>query len=162
MSQRCGSSEPTPTPQNGLATKPRKTRRNVIEGNADTIIRQTIVKKLPRTASVAGGARRKRRYDKANDGQKPSANRQRGGGGARRKKRIEGERRRYDKGSQRQNPPAGHHRGGGDSRQPGYNFDDGNTRFVRRSPRPCSEFGEGTRAPSAVPLPVLPTTPFVR
>ena len=29
------------------------------------------------------------------------------------------------------------------SPQPGYNFDDGNTRFVCRSPRPWSEFGEG-------------------
>ena len=34
-----------------------KTRRKVIEGNADTIIRQTTVRNLPRTASVAGGGR---------------------------------------------------------------------------------------------------------
>ena len=35
--------------------KPGKTRRKVIEGNADTIIRHPTVKNLPRTASVAGG-----------------------------------------------------------------------------------------------------------
>ena len=35
--------------------KPGKTRRKVIEGNADTIIRQTTRQSLPRTASVAGG-----------------------------------------------------------------------------------------------------------
>ena len=35
--------------------KPGKTRRKVIEGNADTIRRKTIRQNLPRTASVAGG-----------------------------------------------------------------------------------------------------------
>ena len=34
--------------------KPGKTRRKVIEGYADTIIRQTNVKPPPRTANVAG------------------------------------------------------------------------------------------------------------
>ena len=52
------------------------------------MIRQTTIKNLPRTASVAEGGRDEER-------------------------RIEGERRRYDKGNQRQNPPAGRHRGGG-------------------------------------------------
>ena len=51
------------------------------------MIRQTTVKTLPRTASVAGGARRR--------------------------KTIEGKNRRYDKGDQRQNPPADPQRGGG-------------------------------------------------
>ena len=37
MSRRCDSSKPTPTPLNGLAMKPGKTRRKVIEGNTDTI-----------------------------------------------------------------------------------------------------------------------------
>ena len=55
MSRRCGSSKPTPVPLNGLAIKSGKTRRKVIEGNADTIIRHPTVKNLPRTASVAGG-----------------------------------------------------------------------------------------------------------
>ena len=59
--------------------KPGKTRRKVIEGNADTIIRQTTVKNLPRTASVVGGTRRKRRYDKTNHRQKPPTYRQSGG-----------------------------------------------------------------------------------
>ena len=82
MNRRCGSSKPTPTPLNGLAKKPGKTRTKVIEGNADTVIRQTTVKNLPRTASVAGGARRKRRqYDNTNYRKKTPAYRQRGGGG---------------------------------------------------------------------------------
>ena len=79
MSRRCGSSKPTPTHLNGLAMKPRKTRRKLFEGSVDTIIRQTTVKTFPRNASVVGGARRKSRYDKANHRQKPSANRQHGG-----------------------------------------------------------------------------------
>ena len=37
----------------------RKNAKKVIEGNEDTIRRQTIRQNLPRTASVAGGARRK-------------------------------------------------------------------------------------------------------
>ena len=74
MSRRCGSSKPTPTPLNGLAMYPGNTRRKVrIEGNADIIMRQPTVKNLPRTASVAGGVRRKRRCHKANDRQKPPA-----------------------------------------------------------------------------------------
>ena len=63
MSRRCGSTIPTPTPLNVLAMKPGKTRRKIFEGN--TIIRQSIVKNLPRTASVVGGAIQRRRYDKA-------------------------------------------------------------------------------------------------
>ena len=107
----------TPTPLNGLGVKPGKTRRKLIEGNADTIIRQTTVKNIPRTASVAGGARGTRRYDKANHRQKPLAYRQRGGERRDEERRIEGEHRRYDKGNQRQNPPAGHHRGVGARRK---------------------------------------------
>ena len=42
MSRRCGSSKPTPTPLNSLAMKPGKTRRKVIEGNADNTLRPTI------------------------------------------------------------------------------------------------------------------------
>ena len=51
----------------------KKTRRKLIEGNADTTLRQTTVKNLPRTASVVRGARRRRRYDKASHRQKPPA-----------------------------------------------------------------------------------------
>ena len=58
----------------------RKNAKKVIEGNADTIRRQTIQQKLPRTASVAGGAGRKRRYGKTNHRQNPPAYRRRGGG----------------------------------------------------------------------------------
>ena len=81
MNRKCGSSKPTPTPLNGLAKNPGKTRRKVIEGNADTMPRQTTRQNLPRTASVAGGARRKRRYGKTNHRQNPPAYRQRGVGG---------------------------------------------------------------------------------
>ena len=42
---------------------------------------QTIRQNLPRTASVAGGAKRKRRYGKTNYRQNPPAYRRRGGGG---------------------------------------------------------------------------------
>ena len=38
-----------------LGYEARKTRRKVVEGNADTTIRQTTLKNLPRTASVARG-----------------------------------------------------------------------------------------------------------
>ena len=95
MSRRCGSSKPTPTPLNGLAIKPGKTRRKLIEGNADTIIgqtsrqkpaaycqcgggarqkgamaRQTTVKTLPRTVSVARGGETKKGELKENIGAK--------------------------------------------------------------------------------------------
>ena len=59
----------------------RKNAKKVIEGNADTIIRLPPSKNLPRTASVARGARQRRRYEKVNDRQKPPANSQRGEGG---------------------------------------------------------------------------------
>ena len=82
MNRRCGSSKPTPTPLNGLATyEARKNAKKVIEVNADTIRRQTIRQNLPRTASVAGGSRRKRRYSKTNHRQNPPAYRRRGGWG---------------------------------------------------------------------------------
>ena len=58
-----------------------KNAKKVIEGNADTIRRQTIRQNLPRTASMAGGTRRKRRYGKTNHRQNPPAYRRRGGGG---------------------------------------------------------------------------------
>ena len=70
MNRRCGSSKPTPAPLNGLAMKPGKTRRNVIEGNADTIIRQTTRQNLPRTASVARGGETKKSELKENTGAK--------------------------------------------------------------------------------------------
>ena len=73
MSRSCGSSKPTPTPPNDLAMKPGKTRKKIIAGNAGTIIRQTTVKNLPRTACVAGVRDEERRYDKANRRQKPPA-----------------------------------------------------------------------------------------
>ena len=117
MSRRCGSSKPTPTPLNGLTMKPGKTRRKVIEGNADTTIRQPTVKYPPANRHRGGGARRKMRHDKANDRRNPLANRQRGEGGRHEERRIAGERRRYDKGNQRQNPSAGRHRGGGARRK---------------------------------------------
>ena len=63
----------------------RKNAKKVIEGNADTIRRQTIRQNLPRTASVAGGARRKKRNVKTNHRQNPPAYRRRGGGARRRK-----------------------------------------------------------------------------
>ena len=45
MNRRCSFSKPTPTPLNGLAMKPGKTRRKGIEGNANTVVRQTTHKK---------------------------------------------------------------------------------------------------------------------
>ena len=54
--------------------------------------RQTTVKNLPRTASMARVVETKKGELKEN---------------------AEGERRRYDEGNQRHNPSAGHHRGGG-------------------------------------------------
>ena len=50
--------------------KPGKTRRKVIEGNADTIIKQTTRQNLPRTASVAGGGETKKSELKENTGAK--------------------------------------------------------------------------------------------
>ena len=85
--------------------KPGNTRRKEIEGNADTIGRQTTRQNLPRTASVAGGARRKRRYGKTNHRQNPPAYRQRGRGGRDEEKRIEGEHRREDKGTKAETLP---------------------------------------------------------
>ena len=86
MSRRCGSSKPTPTPLNGLAIKPGKTRRKAIEGNADNIMRQTIRKKPAAYRQCGGGgARRKKRYGKTNHRQNPPAYRQRGGMTRRRK-----------------------------------------------------------------------------
>ena len=81
----------------------RKNAKNVIEGNADTIRRQTTRQNLPRTASVAGGTRRKRRNGKTNHRQNPPAYRQPGGGGRDEERRIEGEHRREYKGNQIQN-----------------------------------------------------------
>ena len=91
----------------------RKNAKTRIEGNADTIRRQTTRQNLPRTASVAGGARRKRRYGRTNHRQNPPAYCQRGGGGRDEERRTEVELRHEDNGNQSQNPPAGYHRGGG-------------------------------------------------
>ena len=54
MSRRCGSSKPTSTPLNGLAMKQGKTRRKVIEGNADTMITQS-TRQTPATYRQCGG-----------------------------------------------------------------------------------------------------------
>ena len=89
MNRRCGSSKPTPIPLNSLAIKPGKREEN-IEGNADTIRRQTTRQNLPRTVSVAGVTRRKRRYGKTNHRQKPPAYRRRGGGGQTKKGELKG------------------------------------------------------------------------
>ena len=58
----------------------RKNAKKVVERNVDTIIRQTTRQNLPCTASVAVGARRKRRYGKTNHRQILPTYRQRGGG----------------------------------------------------------------------------------
>ena len=58
----------------------RKNAKKIVEGNADTIRRQTIRQNLSRTASVAGGGETTRRYGKTNHRQNPSAYRRRGGG----------------------------------------------------------------------------------
>ena len=59
----------------------RKMRRKVIEGSAGTIIKQTTVKNLPRTASVAGGGQRKKgAVIRQTTVKKTPANRHRGGG----------------------------------------------------------------------------------
>ena len=112
MNRRCGSSKSTPTPLNGLAMKPGKTRRKVIEGDVDTIRRQTIRQNLPRTASVAGG-----RDDKAlwqdQPPSKPSRASSAWQGGRDKERRIEVEHWREDKVNHSQNPSAGYHRGGG-------------------------------------------------
>ena len=77
--------------------KPGKARRKVIEGNADTLIKQTTVKNLPRTVAVAGGARRERRYDMANHcKEKLPRTASVAGGGRGVEGRNEGERRPYD------------------------------------------------------------------
>ena len=92
--------------------KPGKTRGNVIERNADNI-RQTTRLNLPRTASVAGGTRRKRRCGGTNHRQSLRGNAGVAGDGRDGEKRTEGEHKREDKGNQSPNPPAGYHRGGG-------------------------------------------------
>ena len=91
----------------------RENGKKVIERNADTIRRQTSRQNLPRTATLAVGARRKRRYSKTNHRQNPPPYRTRGWGGRNEETQIEGEHRLKDKGNQNQKPPAGCHRGGG-------------------------------------------------
>ena len=95
MNRRCRTSKPTPTPLNGLAMKPGKTRR-----------KQLHYKKANHPSKSAayrqcggGGARRKRRYGKTNHRQNPPAYRRRGGGRDE-ERRIEGEHRREDKENQ--------------------------------------------------------------
>ena len=89
-----------------------KTRRKVVKGNADAITRQTIRHNLPRTASVAGGARRKTLWQDQPPS-KPSRISSAWRGGRDEERRIEGEHRREDKENQSQNSPASYHRGGG-------------------------------------------------
>ena len=91
----------------------RKNAKKVLQGNADTIRRQTTRQKLPRTTSVAGGARRKSAIENQPPS-KPSRISSAWRGGRDEERRIEGEHRREDKGNQNQNPPAGYHRGQGE------------------------------------------------
>ena len=74
-----------------LGYEARKNAKKSRKTQALRMIRQTTVNILPRTTSVAGGARRR--------------------------KAIEGKRRRCDKGNQRQNPPADRQRGGGQDKK---------------------------------------------
>ena len=90
----------------------RKNAKKVIEGNADTIRRQTIRQNLPRTASVAGGETKKALWQDQPPS-KPSRVSSAWRGGRDEERRIEGQHRREDKENQSQNPPAGYHRGGG-------------------------------------------------
>ena len=60
MNRRCSFSKPTPTPLNGLAMKPGKTKRKVIEGNADTIMRQTTRQKPAAYLQCGGGGETKK------------------------------------------------------------------------------------------------------
>ena len=91
----------------------RKNAKNAIKGNADTIRRQTTCQNLPRTASVARGARRKGRYGETNHRQNPPAYRQRGGGEARRRKANGMRTQARRQGKPKSKPSRGYHRGGG-------------------------------------------------
>ena len=82
----------------------RENAKKVIEGNTDTIRRQTIRQNLPRTASVAGGVETKKALWQDQPPSKSPRDEER---------RVEVEHRREDKGNLSQNPPAGYHRGGG-------------------------------------------------
>ena len=90
-----------------------KNAKKVIEGNADTIRRQTIRQNLPRTASVAGGGETKKSLWQDQPPSKPSRVSSAWRGRRDEEGRIEGQHRREDKENQSQNPPAGYHRGGG-------------------------------------------------
>ena len=105
MTRRCVPSKPTPTPLNGLAVKPAKTRRKVIEGNTDTIGRQTTRQNLPRNASVAGGRDEKGAMARPTTVKTLPRIVSVPGGGRGEEKRIEREHRREDKGNQSENPP---------------------------------------------------------
>ena len=83
-----------------------------MEGNADTIRRQTVGQNLQRTASVAGGETKKALWQDQPPS-KPSRVSSAWRGGRDEERRIEVEHRREDKGSQSQRPPARYHRGGG-------------------------------------------------
>ena len=91
----------------------RKNAKKVIEGNVDTVRRQTIRQNLPRTASVAGGGETKKALWQDQPPSKPSRVSSAWRGGRDEERLIEGEHRREDKESQSQNPPAGYHRVGG-------------------------------------------------
>ena len=94
-----------------------KNAKKVIEGIADTIRRQTIQQKLPRTASVAGGGRTKKVLWQDQPPSKPSRVSSAWRGRRDEEGRIEGQHRREDKENQSQNPPAGYHRGGGEDKR---------------------------------------------
>ena len=92
--------------------KPGKTRRKVIGGNADTMIRQPTVKNPPAYRQCGGGGR-----DEEGTMAKPTTVKTLPrivgvAGGRDEERRIKGEHRREDKENQSQNPPAGYHRGG--------------------------------------------------
>ena len=91
----------------------RKNAKKVIEGNADTLRRQTIRQNLPRIASVAGGGETKKALWQDQPPPKPSRVLSAWRWGRDEERRAEGEHRREHKGNQSQNPPAGYHRGGG-------------------------------------------------
>ena len=87
----------------------RKNAKKVIEGNVDTVRRQTIRQNLPRTASVAGGGETKKALWQDQPPSKPSHVSSAWRGGRDEERRIEGEHRREDKENQSQNPPVGYH-----------------------------------------------------
>ena len=91
----------------------RENGKKVIEGNADTIRRQTSRQKSAAYRQFGGGGETNKAIWQTNHRQNPPAYRTRGRGGRNKGRQIEGEHRLKDKGNQSQKPPAGYHRGGG-------------------------------------------------